>query len=135
MARARRAASAKKSAEATTASGGETFTCPECGREFSRAASLGAHRRRAHGVPGASKGERTQARSTRDRRRGTQTNQRRRSSASHSSQAGAQRDGNATVDRDALLATLFPHGVPPRESVIREVAGWLDQAERLAKLG
>jgi hypothetical protein len=29
---------------------------------------------------------------------------------------------------------LFPGGVPPRESVIRDVAAWLDQAERLARL-
>jgi len=42
--------------------------------------------------------------------------------------------GAAAVNRDALLAALFPNGVPPRESVIREVAQWLDQAERLAKL-
>jgi hypothetical protein len=40
---------------------------------------------------------------------------------------------SAGVNRDALLATLFPNGVPPRESVIREVASWLDQAERIAK--
>jgi hypothetical protein len=38
------------------------------------------------------------------------------------------------VDRDALLQALFPNGVPPREDVIRQVASWLDQAERLAKL-
>jgi uncharacterized C2H2 Zn-finger protein len=134
MARARQAASAKKSAEATTATGGEAFTCPECGREFSRAASLGAHRRRAHGVPGASKGEQSKSRSTRDRRRTTQANQKTARSAPRSSQPGARRDGEATVDRDALLATLFPNGVPPRERVIREVTGWLDQAERLVKL-
>jgi hypothetical protein len=38
------------------------------------------------------------------------------------------------VDRDALLQALFPNGIPARESVIREVNGWLDEAERLAKL-
>jgi len=46
---------------------------------------------------------------------------------------GGTRPGQSTIDRDALLAALFPEGVPPRESVIRELAAWLDQAERLAK--
>lgn len=31
------------------------YTCAECGKTFSRSQSLGAHRSRAHGVPGASK--------------------------------------------------------------------------------
>lgn len=31
------------------------FTCPECGRGFSRGAGMGAHRFRAHGVQGSSK--------------------------------------------------------------------------------
>jgi len=29
--------------------------------------------------------------------------------------------------------TLFPNGVPPRESVIRDLNAWLDEAERLAR--
>jgi uncharacterized C2H2 Zn-finger protein len=33
--------------------GKQRLTCPECGRTFTRAASLGAHRRMAHGVEGA----------------------------------------------------------------------------------
>ena len=36
--------------------------------------------------------------------------------------ARAANRGNG-IDRDALLGALFPQGVPPRESVIREVAG------------
>jgi hypothetical protein len=43
----------------------------------------------------------------------------------------ARRDG--AVNRDALLQTLFPNGVPPRESVIRDLNAWLDEAERLAR--
>ena len=31
-----------------------TFICAECGRTFTRAAALGAHRRQAHGIVGAS---------------------------------------------------------------------------------
>jgi len=46
---------------------------------------------------------------------------------------GPGRPPSVKIDRDALLAALFPEGVPPRESVIRELAAWLDQAERLAK--
>jgi hypothetical protein len=41
----------------------------------------------------------------------------------------------ATVDRDALLRALFPNGIPARESVIRDLNAWLDQAERLARRG
>ena len=29
--------------------------------------------------------------------------------------------------------TLFPNGVPPRESVVRDLNAWLDEAERLAR--
>jgi hypothetical protein len=36
------------------------------------------------------------------------------------------------LNRDALLATVFPNGLPPRESFIRELTAWLDQAEKLA---
>jgi hypothetical protein len=39
------------------------------------------------------------------------------------------------VDRDALLQALFPNGIPARENVIRELNGWLDEAERLSRLG
>jgi hypothetical protein len=39
-----------------------------------------------------------------------------------------------SVDRDALLRTLFPSGIPAREEVIRSINSWLDEAERLAKL-
>ncbi len=38
-----------------------------------------------------------------------------------------------SVDRDALLQTLFPNGIPARESLIRELNNWLDQAEQLAQ--
>jgi hypothetical protein len=44
----------------------------------------------------------------------------------------ASRDG--TVNRDQLLRTLFPNGIPAREEVVRSVNAWLDEAERLARL-
>lgn len=92
------------------ASNENSFKCPECGRTFGRAAALGAHRRRAHGVAGTSAGRRTSSR-----------------------RAPAARDGGGgRVNRDALLRTLFPNGVPPREDVLRAVNQWLDEAERLA---
>jgi hypothetical protein len=37
------------------------------------------------------------------------------------------------VDRDALLRSLFPHGIPAREQTLREVNAWLDEAERLTR--
>jgi hypothetical protein len=109
-----------------------TFTCPECGRQFERAAGLGAHRSRVHGVAGSSSSAKAAGRrrngSTRVRARKPATTARR------GAPGASDNGGAAPVDRDALLAALFPNGVPPRESVIREVAQWLDQAERLAKL-
>jgi uncharacterized C2H2 Zn-finger protein len=91
-------------------SGLSTLTCPECGKEFTRAASLGAHRNRAHGVAGASS----------------------RTSQAGSSKTTKARRRNGGVNRDALLSALFPNGIPAKESVVREISGWLDQAERLA---
>jgi uncharacterized C2H2 Zn-finger protein len=141
MARTRRAATTKTSKETSAVSDDGTFVCPECGTTFSRAASLGAHRNRAHGVAGASKrAQRTRAR--RGSRNGgsarsravAQTSQQqatrgRRRSSSTSSDSGS---GRGSVNRDALLQTLFPNGVPAREEVIRRANAWLDEAEQLA---
>jgi predicted RNA-binding Zn-ribbon protein involved in translation (DUF1610 family) len=109
-------ATARRGQTASAASA-TTFTCPECGKTFTRAASLGAHRNRTHGVTGASV----------------------RNGSSRATRSGrANRGTNAKpgqrVDRDALLAALFPDGIPAKERVIREVNGLLDQAERLARL-
>ena len=122
MARTRRAATTKTGQEAGSGSRDGTLNCPECGKTFTRPASLGAHRNRAHGVVGASArrtGRRSSSRNggstpRKDRAQATrQQTKRARSRASSSN--GARR----RVDRDALLQTLFPSGVPPREAVIR----------------
>src|SRR5262249_54387211 len=111
----------------------EEFKCPECGRTFTRAAALGAHRRRAHGVVGAT--AQTRAKSTRSRTTTT------RKAAVRATAAGSAANGRRTarpraaspsqVDRDALLQAIFPGGVPAREAVIRDANAWLDEAERL----
>jgi len=120
-----------------------TFKCPECGRTFTRAAALGAHRRRAHGVIGASAQARSRASSTGQTRR---TNNRTKTGSSTSSRRprttrsrSAATDGRATatrgtVDRNQLLKTLFPNGIPANEEAIRAVNTWLDDAERLAQM-
>jgi hypothetical protein len=41
--------------------------------------------------------------------------------------------GRSGVNRDALLQSIFPNGVPAREEVIRRANAWLDEAERLAR--
>jgi hypothetical protein len=46
----------------------------------------------------------------------------------------ASRTSASQLDRDALLRTIFPGGVPAREAVIRDANAWLDEAERLARL-
>jgi uncharacterized C2H2 Zn-finger protein len=104
------------------------FTCPECGKTFTRAASLGAHRNRAHGIAGAKNSQRTTPRRRRAATRATANGSARRSNARSSDGAGR------SVDRDALLQQLFPNGLPAREAVIRAANDWLDQAEQLARL-
>lgn len=132
----------------------EQFVCPECGKSFSRAAALGSHRRRVHGVAGSSRAA-TGARTSSSRRR-RKTAAAAASSTTPPSPAAPSRSvsraktpsrrhravgrsrssatTNGQFDRNQLLRTLFPNGVPPREDVLRAVNGWLDEAERLTRL-
>lgn len=112
--RTRKATTKRVAASRPAASG--TFVCPECGKSFTRAASLGAHRNRAHGVAGGTA------------RRGTTRAATRSTTSARSATARPRKP----LNRDALLAALFPNGIPARESVIRDVNAWLDQAEKLA---
>jgi uncharacterized C2H2 Zn-finger protein len=113
----------------------EQFKCPECGRTFTRAAALGAHRRRAHGVVGAVAQARTQR-----KRRSSSATANSASTRTATSAATGRRTGRAArasarqVDRDALLQLVFPGGVPAREAVIRDANAWLDEAGRLTQL-
>ena len=127
-ARAQRAAqSTSKSTKSTgtSAQSGE-FVCPECGRTFTRAAALGAHRRRAHGIAGQSAQARRKRSAT-----GRGATRRPSEPVRRAAKPAASSDG---VDRDALLAALFPAGIPAKEDVIRALAEWLDDAERLAEM-
>jgi hypothetical protein len=121
---------AKRAPAPSAASKGSSFVCPECGKTFTRAAALGAHRRRAHGVLGRS-AQAARARTTSASANGKRTSSPRTRAASD----GAPRRTRGGVDRDRLLATLFPNGIPAREDVISELSGWLAQAEKLARLG
>lgn len=139
MARTRRAEAGKRNASESGGSGEGTLTCPECGKTFTRAASLGAHRNRAHGVVGAStRAQRTRAR--RGHRNGGGTVRRSATAQTTARQtrrarggAAASAGGSAAINRDALLQTLFPNGVPAREEVIRRANAWLDEAEALSR--
>jgi hypothetical protein len=58
-------------------------------------------------------------------------------SLSHTQYAGLDGRGRsvgASIDRDGLLKTLFPNGIPAQEDVIRAINGLLDDAERLARV-
>jgi hypothetical protein len=130
------AASPAEASAANNAAASGGLVCPECGRVFERAAALGSHRKRMHGVAGLSASAKA-AKKGRGRAASAGRGGRTRITTSGSGGGTTTSGGNGLttgVDRDALLAGLFPNGVPPRESVIREVAQWLDQAERLAKL-
>jgi len=99
------------------------LVCPECGKTFTRPAALGAHRKMTHGVAGTSKAV------TRSRTRKPTPPARSRRRAEVAGVDGADKG----VDRDALLRTLFPEGIPPRQEVVSAVSDWLNEAERLAR--
>jgi predicted RNA-binding Zn-ribbon protein involved in translation (DUF1610 family) len=134
----------KRSAEAanTSQSGGGEFVCPECGRTFTRAAALGAHRSRVHGVAGSSRRsqsrQRPTTRSSAGRRRTASSGGRTASGSSSgrrtTSRSSTRAPSDGAVDRDQLLQTLFPSGIPAKANVIRAVNSWLDDAERLARM-
>ena len=106
------------------------LTCPECGKTFTRAAALGAHRKMTHGVAGSSKNATAKRRTTRTNTAQTATTRTAQPSRSRRTRTSTS---NTTVNRDALLRALFPNGIPPREELIGELNDWLNQAERLAK--
>lgn len=154
---------------AARATSGE-LVCPECGKTFTRPASLGAHRNRAHGVAGSSKAVSTRTgRATRAGKTATRAGKGRAARPGGASTSGvrskrvassrktaatqtATRTSNAgssgtrrvrrsspdgkrsSVNRDGLLQSLFPTGIPAREDAIRQVNTWLDEAERLARM-
>jgi predicted RNA-binding Zn-ribbon protein involved in translation (DUF1610 family) len=109
------------------------FVCPECGRTFTRAASLGAHRRQTHNIPGATTTATKQPASASAPAKTARTARRRRPRARRTAGPATRSASNGT-NRDALLRTLFPTGIPAKESVIRSVNAWLDEAERLSRL-
>jgi hypothetical protein len=128
-----------------TARAGE-FVCPDCGRTFKRAAALGAHRSRAHGIAGqsaqarkrrASRSQTSRASAGSTSTRTTTATGKRRSALRTTNRAATRSPGAGArngIDRDALLKALFPNGIPAREDVLRAASGWLDDAERLARM-
>lgn len=90
------------------------LACPECGKEFTRPAALGAHRNRAHGIRGKSA----------KRRPVSPPPARRRS--------GEVVDAKSLGDR--LLGLVFGETVPARVEVMEAAGSWLEEADRLAAL-
>jgi|tagenome__1003787_1003787.scaffolds.fasta_scaffold20503543_1 hypothetical protein len=111
---------ARADAAAAKTAAAATVTCPECGRTFTRAAALGAHRRQAHGVIGSSASSRASG-----TRRGNTT--------PTTAAATVEQSRTGAVDHDVLLKALFPNGIPPNERTIRSVNNWLGEADRLAR--
>jgi hypothetical protein len=106
------------------------FRCPGAGGR-SRAAALGpvTRRRRAwHDTSAAARSGATTRRPKRTSAAGAAA------SDNSTTTRARRRDSAAEIDRDRLLQTIFPSGVPAREEVIRAANAWLDEAERLAHL-
>ena len=128
------AANGSEAVKNTDAPTSTQLVCTECGRTFTRAASLGAHRRQTHNIAGATSRARKRpgkaAAATTVASKG-----RRRQSRTRTTAAPANSNArDSAPNRDALLRTLFPTGIPAKESVIRSVNAWLEEAERLARL-
>src|SRR4051812_39809680 len=87
-----------------SATAASTLTCPECGKTFTRAAALGAHRKITHGVAGSSANAASQRKRTAARKRATPA----RSPRARRNSVAAKNGGATGVDRDALLRALFP---------------------------
>ncbi len=119
--------------------------CPECGKTFTRAASLGAHRSAAHGVAGSSRQAKRSIAKRRTRTTEATAGKRTRRSASQASgarSATVQRrrtqttnghNGHGRINRDALLRTVFPKGIPASDEAITRAKAWLDEAEKIAR--
>jgi hypothetical protein len=143
------ASTTKKRSTNTKQAAAATLICPECGRSFTRPQGLGAHRRQAHGVVGTSltATRRNAATATKRRRRratstitsaaAATTRTRARATSTRSRPTASTRNGSGNqqgANRDALLQTLFPAGIPAREAVIQAINDWLQEAERLARM-
>ena len=118
---------ATRATKAKETSAVDALTCPECGKTFTRAAALGAHRKMTHGVAGTSKN------ASRKRTNATVSRKRATTSGTGRPTAAVSTGAARSVDRDALLRALFPAGIPPRQDVIEAVNAWLNEAERLAR--
>ena len=122
--------------KATSAQSGE-LVCPECGKSFTRAQALGAHRRQAHGVAGTSKNAKAQKSATpaAPPRRGRPSGRNATPAAGRTQtrSRGSSNGSGQSVNRDALLRTLFPSGIPPQHDLMVAVNAWLDEAERLVR--
>ncbi len=121
----KRRATKTRAASRAKGTGAGEFICPECGRSFSRAAALGAHRSSVHGVAG---------RRSAKRRAGARSARADGASSRSAPPASANRSSANGIDRDALLTALFKSGIPAREEVVRAATSWLDDAERLARM-
>ena len=124
------AATATKPQAATPA----VLTCPECGKTFTRAAAMGAHRSRIHGVAGSSQSTRRKRTTTAAAKPATPTKRTSTRRRAATAAANGRSTRNGSVDRDTLLKTLFPNGIPARQDAIAAVNDWLNEADRLSRL-
>ena len=133
MARARRTGTTSAKPKGQTQTTGE-YTCPECGRTFTRAAALGSHRR-THGVAGATaKRPNRPSSPTQPRSAAARTPATRKTGTTGGRRGRPPTRARQQIDRDALLQTLFPNGVPAREAVWQAANEWLDLADQLANM-
>jgi hypothetical protein len=105
------------------ASSGGEFTCPECGKTFGRAAALGAHRSRAHGVAGATASRRARPkRATTGAKRGTAATSASSTTKRTSSAASSGTGVKTATPRKRATATRSASGTRTRGGAPRSTA-------------
>src|SRR6266699_603521 len=117
---------AKAKPKTTATKRGGEFKCPECGRTFTRAAALGAHRRQAHGVVGAvsaARSRRSRATSSRATRAATATSARRKTAAAKTVASSARPARRSRQAARAQTATRTRAATQPSSTTPRRNSG------------
>ena len=125
----------KRTAKVTSRGSSGTIRCPECGKTFERAAALGAHRSRAHGVAGSSAGAVRNRKTSSTRRGGRKATTASGATTRRKTTTARTRARRSAPTRDTLLGMLFPRGIPANVETVERVNAWLDEAESLSRLG
>lgn len=105
------------------------FTCPDCGREFKKPQGLGAHRARMHGYHAGDDDSSTKVEPFIDRVIVKDNIEKWKETPLEVTKT----NGDISLD-DALLALVFPTGMPAKTEIIQKAQHLVGEARELHKL-